>query len=73
MTLQQRIDLADADLRQARDLYAYLAVYAPVARLRADGGTDSVPGADYKGILCAQAENPNPPDPQHTGPGARTR
>jgi hypothetical protein len=27
MTLQQRIDLADADLRQARDVYAFLAVY----------------------------------------------
>ncbi len=67
MSLQQRIDLADADLRQARDLYAYLAVYAPVARMRADDGTDSVPGADYKGTLCAQAENPNPPDPAKSG------
>ena len=25
------------------------------------------PGADYKNTLCAKAENPNPPDPQHTG------
>lgn len=34
--VQQRIDMADADLRQARDLYAFLAVYAPLARMRAD-------------------------------------
>ncbi len=67
MTLQQRIDLADADLRQARDLYAYLAVYAPEARMRNDNGTDSVPGANYKEQLCAQAENPNPPDPAKSG------
>ncbi|MCB9433540.1 MAG: hypothetical protein H6668_16325 [Ardenticatenaceae bacterium] len=40
MTLQQRIDLADADLREARDLYAFLAVYAPVTRMRADDGQD---------------------------------
>lgn len=59
MTLQQRIDLADAELRQARDLYAFLAVYAPEARMRAD--------TTYAAALCAQAENPEPPDPQHTG------
>jgi hypothetical protein len=67
MSLQQRIDLADEQLRQARNLYAYLAVYAPEARLRADTGTDSVPGANYKDVLCAQAENPNPPDPARSG------
>lgn len=68
LTLQQRIDLADADLRQARNIYAVLAVYAPEARLRADDGTNpAFPGADYKNTLCAKAENPNPPDPQHTG------
>lgn len=68
MTLQQRIDLADADLRQARNLYAFLAVYAPVARLRADDGQDpDNPGPDYKGQLCAQPEDPNPPDPAHSG------
>jgi len=67
MTLQQRIDLADSELRQARDLYAHLAVYAPEARMRADNGTDSVPGANYKEQFCAQAENPNPPDPAKSG------
>ncbi len=67
MSLQARIDQADLELRQARDLYAYLAVFAPVDRLRNDDGTDSVPGADYKGALCAQAENPNPPDPTKSG------
>lgn len=68
MTLQQRIDLADADLRQARNLYAVLAVYAPESRFRSDDGTNlAYPGDDYKNTLCAQAENPNPPDPQHSG------
>jgi len=36
VTLQQRIDQADQELRQARDLYAYLAVYANEARFRTD-------------------------------------
>ncbi len=67
MTLQERIDMADADLRRARDLYAYLAVYAPEARMRADNGTDSVPSANYKEDLCAQPEDPNPPDPAKSG------
>ncbi len=67
MSLQERIDLAESDLRQARDLYAYLAIYAPEARMRADNGTDSVPGDNYKELLCAKAENPNPPDPAKSG------
>ncbi|MCB0108288.1 MAG: hypothetical protein KDE53_20345, partial [Caldilineaceae bacterium] len=67
MTLQQRIDLAEGELRQARDLYAYLAIYAPEARMRADNGTDSVPGDNYKEVLCVNAENPNPPDPAKSG------
>ncbi len=68
MTLQQRIDLADADLRKARDLYAYLAVYAPVDRMRDDNGQNpNSPGPNYKGDLCAQAENPDPVDPTHAG------
>jgi hypothetical protein len=68
MTLQQRIDMADADLRQARDLYAFLAVYAPTARMRADDGTNpDSPGPNYKGQLCAKAEDPSPPDPSRTG------
>lgn len=68
MTLQQRIDQADADLRQARDLYAYLAVYAPVVRMRGDNGSNpNSPGANYKEELCAAAEDPNPLDPAHAG------
>jgi hypothetical protein len=38
--LGDRIDIADADLRLARDLYAYLAVYADEARHRADPDVD---------------------------------
>ncbi len=57
MTLQQRIDQADADLRLARDIYAFLAVYADVARFKAD--------TDYS-ALCAQPDNLNPPvDPNN--------
>ena len=59
VSLQARIDLADAQLRRARDIYSFLAIYAPVARMRAD--------ADYKNTLCAKPENPNPPDPQRAG------
>ncbi|MCB0124186.1 MAG: hypothetical protein KDE58_18150, partial [Caldilineaceae bacterium] len=62
MTLQQRIDLAEADLRQARDLYAYLAIYAPETRMRAD-----TTGDNYKNLLCAQPEDPNPVDPDKSG------
>lgn len=71
MTLQERIDLADADLRQARDLYAYLAVYAPEKRMRSDSLyiTDTVPGfaTPLCGALGTDKENPNPADPAHTG------
>ncbi|MCX6047967.1 MAG: hypothetical protein NT075_22940 [Chloroflexi bacterium] len=68
LTLQQRIDLADADLRQARNIYAFLTIYAPEARLRNDDGMNpAYPGDNYKNTLCAQAENPSPPDPQHSG------
>ena len=35
-TLQELVDDADRNLRQARDLYAYLLVYAPEHRFRAD-------------------------------------
>ncbi|MFN8443574.1 MAG: hypothetical protein U0175_22540 [Caldilineaceae bacterium] len=59
LSLQQRIDAADADLRRAREIYGFLAVYAPEDRMRAD--------ADYKAKLCAQPENANPPDPTHSG------
>lgn len=74
LTLQQRIDTADADLRRAREIYGFLAVYAPEDRLRKDDGSNPAfnpngvaQGDDYKTKLCAQAENPSPADPQHTG------
>lgn len=58
MTLQQRIDQADADLRLARDIYAFLAVYANIPRFKAD--------PDYSAALCARPDNINPPvDPTH--------
>lgn len=58
MTLQQRIDLADADLRLARDIYAFLAVYANIDRFKAD--------IDYSVSLCNRPETVNPPvDPQN--------
>lgn len=61
MPLQERIDKADTELRQARDLYAYLLVYAPVERMRLD--------STYSATLCANAEDPNPPDPTPTNSG----
>jgi hypothetical protein len=68
LSLQARIDIADADLLRARDLYGVLAVYAPAARFRLDDGADQgSPGANYQNSLCAQPENPNPPDPTHSG------
>ena len=73
-TLQQRIDQADADLRRALELYGFLAVYGPEARLRSDDGKNpafnpngAANGDDYKNTLCAKAENPNPPDQAHSG------
>jgi len=69
VTLQARIDKADTELRRARDLYAFLAVYATAQRFRNDDGSD--PGnplhVNYKGVFCAKAENPNPPDPANGG------
>ncbi|MCB9148367.1 MAG: hypothetical protein H6641_06370 [Caldilineaceae bacterium] len=68
LSLQARIDIADADLLRARDLYGVLAVYAPDGRFRLDDGTNQgSPGADYQNSLCAQPENPDPPDPTHSG------
>lgn len=68
LSLQARIDIADADLLRARDIYGVLAVYAPEARFRLDDGANQgAPGADYKNSLCAQPENPDPPDPTHSG------
>jgi hypothetical protein len=36
LTIQKHLNLADKELRQARDLYAYLAVYADEERFRTD-------------------------------------
>ena len=67
-SLQQRINIADADLLRARDIYGVLAVYAPEARFRLDDGANQgSPGANYKNSLCAKPENPDPPDPTHSG------
>ena len=54
-TLQERINQADAELRLARDYYAFLVVYADEPRFRSD--------AAYTGPgLCGSTdkENPNP-------------
>lgn len=70
LTLQDRIDQADAELRQARDLYAYLIVFGPETRFRADGFYNGAPPVGYPASLCgnpASKENPDPPDPQHSG------
>jgi hypothetical protein len=40
LTLQENLDRADSELRQARDLYAYLAVYADEDRFRDDPAYD---------------------------------
>ncbi len=69
LTLQGLIDLADQDLRSARDLYGYLSVYAPEHRFRADSTyiTSTLPG--YTAPLCGATnkEDPDPADPAHSG------
>ena len=68
LSLQDRIDIADADLLRARDIYGVLAVYAPAARFYLDDGANQgSPGADYKNSLCAKPEDPAPADPTHSG------
>ncbi|MEZ4681281.1 MAG: hypothetical protein R2932_44410 [Caldilineaceae bacterium] len=61
MSLQERIDLGERELRQARDLYAYLAVYAPEARMRADNGTDSVRAITTKSCSAPRRRIPTHP------------
>lgn len=47
VSIQQRIDRADQELRRARDLYAFLAVYATETRFRGDRAyCDAQPQAD---------------------------
>ena len=62
MTLQQRIDLADADLRQARDLYAVPGRLCP--RSAPAGGRRHglrCPGADYKEHSAPRPKTPTRP------------
>ncbi len=58
-SLGARIELAVRQLEEARDLYAYLAVFADAQRFRDD--------AAYASDLCAQPENPNPVTDPQTG------
>ena len=69
LTLIQLVDRADKDLREARDLYAYLAVYAPEERFRADSFYTGAPPAGYDQPLCGETdkEDPDPVDPDNTG------
>ena len=60
LTLTQLVDAADADLQRARDLYAFLLVYAPSRCFTADV-------SPKKEGLCDRPEDPNPEDPKHTG------
>ena len=59
LTRIQIVNNVEDDLAQARDLYAFLAVFAPVERFRAD--------SDYSVLLCSQPEEPNPADPSNSG------
>jgi hypothetical protein len=69
LTMMDLINFAEQDLRQARDLYGYLAVYAPEERFRADPEyiTTVLPG--YTDELCGTTnkEDPDPEDPLHSG------
>ena len=71
LTLQDRIDQADRELSEARDLYAYLLAAAPQARFRADPYyKGDPPDKSYTKSLCGypeSKENPNPPDPKFSG------
>ncbi|MBN2548092.1 MAG: hypothetical protein JXB15_02955, partial [Anaerolineales bacterium] len=46
LTLEQNLNKADSELRRARDLYAFLAVYADEARFRADADYTSLCGVE---------------------------
>ncbi|HFC12473.1 MAG TPA: hypothetical protein ENJ56_06475, partial [Anaerolineae bacterium] len=69
LTLNAIVDNVEADLTEARDLYAYLLVFAPNYRFRADAAYISTVPSGYPKALCDPAlpENPNPPDPNFTG------
>ena len=68
LTLMDLINKADQDLREARDMYGYLAVYAPEHRFRADVAYITTM-LGYAVPLCGvvDKENPDPADPAHSG------
>lgn len=61
LTFIQVVNSVEKDLTEARDLYAFLVVFAPEARFRNDG--------DYNSSLCGitDKEDPNPADPAFSG------
>ncbi len=54
------IDAADQSLHDARDLYAYLAVFAPEHRFRADDVYISDTPAGYDAPLCSATDKEGP-------------
>ena len=52
---EKRIDQADSDLREARDLYAYLLTFAP-DRFRKDVYYTGTPPPGYTEPLCARGK-----------------
>jgi hypothetical protein len=66
-TLADLINQADQDLRAARDLYGYLAVYAPDARFRGDAYYTGTPPSGFSAALCG-VTNKEDPDPTPTPP-----
>ncbi len=67
LTIREVLETANAELIEARDLYAFLAVYAEANRFRDDNGSGNDSGVNYKTGFCAQSENPNPVDPSKPG------
>lgn len=68
LTMTTLISKTDQDLQEARDMYGYLAVYAPEDRFRADSDyitTTLTP--TYTQPLCG-AKNIENPDPEHDPP-----
>jgi hypothetical protein len=71
LTLIDLIGRADQDLREARDLYAYLLVYAPEYRFRTDSYyiSDVHTNQGFTEPLCGvtDKEDPDPADPTFSG------
>ena len=69
LTLGGRINQADKEFREARDLYAYLLTFAP-DRFRTDDYYTGAPPSGFQKALCAEGkskEDLNPADPNYTG------